>query len=263
MVSSTKESAIPYRIMSDSARLATTSAVVSIVTDWVAEVLGNPQLGSSIDVRECIDFRKVGVSASLVALVDSKPIARVQLPASTLPFLLSIPIDLQEQREMEAESSIVAQLQFDLMAEFAKRLLMRFEKQYVLERLDALDCVRPMRLVAEIGDCREALGIELAPSLIEHLSPASQAVRSVKPGQFMQGLAETAVHVSARLGGTRIDVAELTSLAVGDVLVVDTRVDEACTLLTDDSIVIGGVQIGRHKGRLSVMVTNLMAPLAE
>jgi flagellar motor switch protein FliM len=96
-----------------------------------------------------------------------------------------------------------------------------------------------------------------------HLQRDPRPIAAPKDGAFEKDLAahvaEVRVDMNIRVGGATLTLRELTSLEIGDVVVLDRSIDEGCDLCVGDLAKFKG-WLGAGRGRLTFRVQSPVAP---
>jgi flagellar motor switch/type III secretory pathway protein FliN len=86
--------------------------------------------------------------------------------------------------------------------------------------------------------------------------PRRASAPPLAPAQARAAFGASAVHLTAVLGSAEVSVADLAALQVGDVLVLDTRVDAPLALRAEGSSLSLPVRLGRREGLRAVQFSS-------
>jgi flagellar motor switch/type III secretory pathway protein FliN len=106
-------------------------------------------------------------------------------------------------------------------------------------------------------DGRDLFNLLISPALVNALLPAPRAVQSTEQMQRRTlAVADESVALEAVLGSSEVSVADLTKLAVGDVMVLNESLSSPAELRIRGGERVAMVSIGRLAGRRAIAVMN-------
>jgi flagellar motor switch/type III secretory pathway protein FliN len=109
------------------------------------------------------------------------------------------------------------------------------------------------RAFVTVGE-RDVAALELAPSLVNALVPAAGALRKGTFQPRRGAIGGGRVKIEAVLGTVELSVADLMSLSRGDVLVLDTRLGDACSIKVPQVAGIAEAVVGKRGQMRAVRV---------
>ena len=250
---------IPYRLLGETARERLRQVLSDALGEWCDELRTPKNAPPTLQLDAVERSPGFAIHSSFVVLADGHPVMQILIPSATVPKLLSIPGRYAERVGATNLTSLAGALQHDLMVALAAKIISRstFE-DWKLQRSDVMKTTDTACFSASFSDGREALGLLLSPWMLDALSPVPES-DAPQPASCVQGIGNNSVGVSAWAGTTEISLSELASLAVGDVLVLDSRLDEDCELRIENRAV-ATASLGRKEVARAVRITSVHTP---
>jgi hypothetical protein len=117
---------------------------------------------------------------------------------------------------------------------------------------------RGVAATVTLGKSRIALEMLLAPELVDALLGDRPAVTGPEPlVSRRRASSEERVQLSALLGAASVSWRDLTTLAAGDVLVLEQSLESPCALVAGGSGKVAEAQLGSRAGSLAVQITRI------
>lgn len=259
MVRLSEQSVVPYRVLSDAALLRIGQTLQNIIAHWTAQLFGDSYSDTGISVEASGADSHSTISNSYVVTASDSPLAQISLPAETLPRLLSVPVEFREHRGIESAASLVDRLQVDLLSALAAKIMEGAAvTEWSLERGTEMKCPRSVWFQVDFGENRNAMRLQLSPIVIDKLCPppAPAAVGQGVGHSRLAAIADSVVDLEVRLGESQIDLADFTTLAVGNVLVVDSSLQDLCDVYGGGGKRIGSARLGQSDGKRSIKIAD-------
>lgn len=254
----TKHTVVPYRVLGDAALLRIGQTLQDIVTRWAAQFFGDSSSDAGISVEASDADSHSTVSNSYVVTAVDSPLVQILLPAETLPRILSVPVEFREHRGIESAASLVDRLQIDLLSSLAAKITeVASVTEWSLKRGPEMKCPRSVWFQVDFGENRNAMRLQLSPVVIDNLCPAPESVGQGAGRSRLTAISDSVVDLEIRLGESQIDLADFTTLAVGNVLVVDSSLQDLCEVYGSDGKRIGSARLGQSDGKRSIKMADV------
>jgi flagellar motor switch protein FliM len=117
---------------------------------------------------------------------------------------------------------------------------------------------RSTTAIVTLGKARAAIELVLVPEMVDALVGTRPTVQSnEKMTSRRRAITDERVRVSAMLGTATVSWRDLTTLAAGQVIVLDQTLDAPCTLTVGSSGKVGEAQLGTVGDSMAVQVTRV------
>lgn len=262
---------VPYLLLGDSRRDAIAARVARSVEKWQRAWL--PDTALSVDTHtEDLRIRPTDIRAHEAACFRScvgKDLSLVLVvPRRSLAALVGVPSHgMDASSRFADDNSLAAALEREALARLATALLSEGPR-VELERLtqSTVDVFRETAdarfvcVAITLGDSRCTLDALLSPALVERLLPSrSRAPDGERVEKRRMAAAAQNVEVEGVLGFAEVSVSELAALSIGDVIVLDQKLGDACAVNVSGGGKMGGASLGRVDGKRAIQIKGRVA----
>jgi flagellar motor switch/type III secretory pathway protein FliN len=262
--------ALPYLVLGDSRRALLAQKLRGVITEWGRRWVG--ELQPTVVVEPAVPKARAGSDAPShdCCVVDlgsqQRPRMHILCPATLLPALLGARHTLPDISSACARAPIAAALQSELLeslGNYLARAAGEADLPVHVGRWSAhcLDQPPPRKrwiaVTVSFDGIRPALSLLLDSQLAARFAPGAPSVeRRDGLAKRRAAIRAAAARVEVVLGDAEVEFAQLTDLAIGDVVVLNQALTSPAQLYSANGARIGAVQLGQVGAQLAVSMLN-------
>jgi len=261
--------ALPYLVLGDSRRALLAHKLRGVMMEWGGHWVG--ELQPAVVVEQVPPKAKSGSDAPshdcFVVHVGSQQRARLHMlcPATLLPALLGGRHSLPDILSAGARPPIAAALQSELLESLGNCLARAAGEADLPVHIGhwSPHCLgEPLRkrwiaVTISFDGIRPVLSLLLDSQLAARFAPGTPGVdRRDGLAKRRAAIRAAPARVEVVLGDAEVDFAQLTDMAVGDVVVLNQALTAPAQLYSTNGTRIGAVQLGQVGTQLAVSMTN-------
>jgi flagellar motor switch/type III secretory pathway protein FliN len=257
--------ALPYLVLGDSRRALLAQKLRAVMVEWGRRWVGDLQ--STVVVETAVAKTKPGSDGPsqdcFVVNVGNQQRARMHMlcPATLLPALLGDRHTLPDISAAGARAPIAAALQSELLESLGNclaRAAGEADLTVHIGRWTAHCPDEPLRkrwvaVTISFDGIRPMLSLLLDSQLAARLAPGTaNADRRDALAKRRAAIRAASARVEVVLGDAEVELAQLTDLAVGDVVVLNQTLTSPAQLYSTNGTKVGAVQLGQVGTKLAV-----------
>jgi len=261
-------SAVPYLLLSDTRRHALAQRIGAALGRWRQSWAGEQTPQCFVDIPED------GIQSSVAGWQDGvcfqagpakQPHVALLIPTRCLPGIVGVATDRTGAwvRPIDKDS-LAAQLELDALRALTLEILgpsglepfaLECTTTSVADTLHELNALRYVAARIALGGAKSTFGLLLSPALASALMPARKQL-SLPEHIERRGAAAAAqrIAIEAVLGSAEVSLQELTSLTVGDVIVLSEKLGAPSQVVIRGGEPVAKAALGCVDGRRAIQV---------
>jgi hypothetical protein len=261
-------SAVPYLLLSDTRRHALAQRIGTALGRWRQSWAGEQTPQCFVDIPEG------GIQSSVGGWQDGvcfqagpaqRPHMALLIPTRCLPGIVGMPAERTGPwvRPVEKDS-LAAQLELEALRALTTEILgtsgfdpatLERTATSVADTLHELNALRYVAARIALGGAKSTFGMLLAPALVSALMPArKQFPLPEHIARRGAAVAAQSIAIDVVLGNAEVSLQELTSLAVGDVIVLSEKLGAPSQVVIKGGAPIAEAALGCLDGRRAIQV---------